>query len=125
MSEQKGCVTGSLIAAITTAGGDALGLANPEGATLYITGLILDITTEATGAATVDAGIAADATTSSDNLLDGANVGAAAIVANSEKHAGTNGMGMVKWGASEYLTITPSASLVGLVGTYHVQYIRA
>jgi hypothetical protein len=114
-----------LTAATTTTGGDALGLANPEGATLYITGLILDITTEATGAANVNAGIAAAATTTSDTLIDGVDVGSAAIVANSEKHAGTNGMGMVKWTSSQFLTVTPSATLAGLVGTYHVTYIRA
>ena len=125
MAEGKGCVSGSLTAATTTTGGDALSLANPEGATLYVTGLILDITTEATGAANVDAGIAANGTTSSDTLIDGVDVGSAAIVANSEKHAGTNGMGMVKWASSQYLTVTPSATLAGLVGTYHVQFIRA
>ncbi len=124
MAEGRGCVQGSLTAATTSTGGDALALANPESATVYVVGLILDITTKATGAATVDAGIAANATTSSDTLIDGADVGTAAIVANSIKHAGNNGMSMVKWTSTQYLTVTPSATLAGLVGTYRVTYVR-
>lgn len=125
MAEQKGCITGSITAATTTTGGDAISLANPEGATLFVTEVVLDVTTEATGAATMDVGMAANGTTSSDTLLDGVDVGSAAIVANNQKHAGTNGMGIVKWTSTQYLTATPSATLAGLVGTYHVSYIRA
>jgi len=124
MTEQKGALSGALTAATTTAGGDALGLANPEGADVIITRLILDITTEATGVATVDAGIAAAATTSADDLIDEGDVGSAAIVLNSGKHAGTHGLHCLKWGSAQYLTVTPSATLAGLVGNYYVEYVR-
>lgn len=125
MAEQKGCITGDLTATTGTSGGGMLSLANPEGATLFITEVVFDITTEATGAATADVGVAANGTTSSDTLMDGVDVGAAAIVANNHKHAGTNGMSIVKWTSSQYVTATASATLAGLVGTYHISYIRS
>lgn len=124
MPELGSVKSGALVAAATTAGGDVLNLLNPEGVDLFITALILDITTPATGAATADAGVAATGT-SDDTLMDGVDVGTAAIVANAIKHAGTNGMSQVKWPADEYLTITPSATVVGLVGRYYVEYRRA
>ena len=89
-----------------------------------MTKLILDITTEATGAATVDAGIAANGTTSADNLIDGADVGSAADVIDNIDNQGTNGKASQKWGSSQYLTITPSATLAGLVGYAYIEYIR-
>ena len=42
MSEQKGAYRAALVAATTTAGGDVLSLANPEGADLIVTRLIVD-----------------------------------------------------------------------------------
>jgi len=125
MAEGKGCLTGSLTAATTTAGGDALGLANPEGVEIFVTRLVLDITTPATGVANVDAGIAADATTSADNLIDEVDVGSAAAIFDNIDDQGTNGQSILSWGADEYLTVTPSATLAGLVGKYYVEYIRA
>ena len=120
----KGAKFGALTAGTTTTGGDVLALANPEGVDLIVTLLILDVTTPATGTPSVDAGIAADATTSADNLIDGCAVGLAAGSYNSIVNAGEHGEGCVKWGADEYLTVTPSASAAGLVGNYYVQYIR-
>ncbi len=124
MTEQVGAYKKALTPATTTAGGDALSLANPEGVDIIVTRLILDITTEATAAATVDAGIAANGTTSADTLLDGLNVGAAAILADNHSSPGTNGLALIKWGASQYLTITPSATLAGLVGNAYIEYVR-
>ncbi len=124
MSEQKGALKKTLTAVTSTTAGGVLSVANPEGADLIVTGLYLDITTEATGAATVDAGIAADGTTSSDNLIDGGNVGAAVVILSNVGDGGTNGKAAVKWGSDEYLTITASATLAGLVGNAYIQYMR-
>jgi len=124
MSEQKGAYKKALTAATTTAGGDALSVANPEGVDVIVTRLIVDVTTPATGAANVDAGIAANGLTSADNLVDGLDVGAAAILADNHENPGTNGKALFKWGSSQYLTVTPSASLAGLVGNVYVEYIR-
>ncbi len=124
MAQGKGCLTGSLTAATTTDGGDALGLANPEGADLIITRFVLNITTAATGAANVDAGVAADATTSADDLLDGQDVGSAAVVLDNIDDQGTNGQSVLHWDSDEYVTVTPSATLAGLVGKYYIEYIH-
>jgi hypothetical protein len=121
MAQGKGCLYGSLTAATTTTGGDALNLANPEGAALIITRFILNITTAATGAANVDAGVAASLT-SADDLLDGQDVGTAAAVFDNIDDQGTNGQSVLLWPAASYVTVTPSATLAGLVGTYHIEY---
>lgn len=125
MAEGKGCLYGALTAAATFAGGDMLNLANPEGADLLITRFIMNVTTEATGAATVDAGIAATGV-SNDELVDGANIGAAPIlIDNIAQHvAAAVAAAAVEWGEDEFLTVTPSASAAGLVGDYYVEYIR-
>ena len=114
-----------MTAATTTAGGDALNLLNPEGAALIITRFIINVTTAATGAATIDAGVAATGT-SNDELLDGVDVGSAAILDDNINGvvAGEVASAVVEWGADEYLTVTPSATLAGLVGTYYVEYIH-
>lgn len=124
MSEQKGAYRVALTAGTTTTGGDVLSLANPEGADLIITRFILNITTEATGSATADAGVAADGTTSSDTLLDGVNIGAAAAIFDNIDDQGTNGQSVLLWGSSQYITVTPSASAAGLVGYAYVEYLR-
>ena len=46
-------------------------MANPEGQTFIVTHATLRITTQSTGASTLDIGIAADATTSNDGIIDG------------------------------------------------------
>ena len=112
------------ITATTFAGGEILGLANPEGEDLIITRFIFDVTTEATGGADADAGIAADATTSADDLLDGVDVGSAAALFDNIKDQAGNGEEAVAWDSDEYLTITPSASAAGLVGNVYIEYIR-
>jgi len=124
MTEQVGAYKVALTAVEGTTAGGALSLANPEGVDLIVTRLILDITTEATGAATVDAGIAANGTTSADNLIDGGDVGSAAAVLDNIENGGTNGKAAIKWEDSQYLTITASATLAGLVGNAYIEYKR-
>lgn len=122
MAEQKGAYMYALTAVTGTTAGGALRLENPLGVDLIVTDLILDITTASTGAATVDAGIAANGTTSADNLIDGKSVATAGVF-NNVNDAGTNGRKTVKWGASQYLTITASATLAGLVGNAYIKWV--
>jgi len=112
---------GALIAGTTTTGGDVVNWANPTGEVIMIENLILDVTTPATGVATADAGIAATGT-SDDTLIDGVDIGTAAIVATGIGNAGTNGGTFRKCAAAEYVTVTPSATAAGLVGTFTVLY---
>lgn len=123
MAQQYGALKEALTAVTTTTAGGALSLANPLGIDLIVTDLILDITTEATGSATVDAGIAANGTTSADNLIDAGDVGAAVVVLNNVDNKGSNGKKCVKWGSTQYLTITASATLAGLVGNAYIKWV--
>jgi hypothetical protein len=121
MAIGKGALYGNLTAATTTSGGDMLNLANPEGEDLLITRFILNITTEATGAANADAGVAATGT-SDDTLLDGVDIGTAAAIFD---NIGDSGEAVLEWGSDEYVTVTPSATAAGLVGKYYIEYIHA
>lgn len=121
---QYGAYRAALTAVTSTAAGGVLSLANPEGVKLLITRLILHITTASSGAATVDAGIAANGSTSNDTLIDGKSVATAGVFDNIAD-IGTNGKTVKEWGASQYLTITASASLAGLVGYAYIEYLRA
>ena len=114
----------SLTAAALFAGGEILGLANPFGEDVYIKDLVLDCETTATGACTCDAGIAASATTSSGNLIDGADIGSGAAALVVASPSGTNGKAAQRWGTTEYLTVTGSADSSGLVGEAKFRIVR-
>jgi len=121
---EGGMMRVALTAAEDTTAGGVLSMANPEGIDLLITRLVLNVTTASTGAAAVDAGIAANGTTSSDILIDGKSVATAGVFDNIEDQ-GTNGRAAVKWGASQFLTITASADATGLVGEALISYVPA
>ena len=110
------------LTAVTSAT-QALALANPEGRDIYVTRFLIATSAPSAGAATVDAGIAADAVTSSDTLIDGASVASSAKVIDSGKDGGTNGKIGQKWGASQFLTVTASATLAGLVGEVIIEWV--
>ena len=111
------------LAATTGAGGSAA-VANPEGRTVYVTACILNITTKTTGACTLDAGIAANATTSADDLIDGLDANAAAGVFSNLLNPGSNGKAGQPWAAGEYLTVSEkTGAIAGLVGEVIVKYI--
>jgi len=117
MSEGKGAYRVALADSDAAAG--IVSLANPEGADVIIPvgGLVLDVATVATGACTVDVGIDADGTGSSDTLLDGVDANAAvAIFSNAAAR---------KWGANQFLTASKATgAAAGLVGHLYVSYIR-
>ena len=122
MSAQKGAYGPIALTALDTAGG-VLSLANPEGCDLIVTKVILNTTHVATSACTVDAGIAANGTTSADNLIDGQDVNAAVGAFGSP--SGTDGLPAKKWGTSEYLTVSmKTGAAAGLTGNAYVEYIR-
>lgn len=124
LSYEVGYARVALTAATATTGGAVLSVLNPEGIDLLVDRFILNITTQSTGAATVDAGIAADGVTSNDTLIDGKSVAAAGVFDNIEDQ-GTNGKSVVKWGATQYLTVTASATLAGMVGEALIHYVPA
>lgn len=110
-----------------TGAGGMLGWQNPEDVAIIVTRLVLDITTEATGAAIANFGPAANATTSSDTLLDGVDIGAAAGVFDNIENQGTNGKSTARLdeagGTTDYLTGSAESDPADLVGTAHIFYI--
>jgi hypothetical protein len=118
----RGAYRATLTAATNTNGGAVLSLPNPEGADIYVTRVILNVQTQSSGAASVDAGIAANGTTSADNLIDGQSVAAAGVFDNI-KNGGTNGKAGQKWAAGQFLTITASATVAGLIGEAVIEYV--
>lgn len=77
---------------------------NPFGKAAIIHQATIDVTTPSSGASTMDLGVAADAVTGADNLIDGAS-GASAAALNSVKNAGSNGTSVRKWGATQYVNL--------------------
>ena len=110
---------GDLTAVTSTAAGGILSLLNPFAARAVIIDFVIDVTTDSTGAATADFGVASSVA-SADTLLDGVDVGSAAIIADNIDNKGSNGVRGLAWPSGHYITGTASATLAGLVGTYMV-----
>jgi hypothetical protein len=111
------------LAALDTGGG-VLSWANPEAGSILIHRVILDVTTKATGACTVDVGTtAASATTSNDGLLDGLDVGTAAGTFDNITEKGTNGKSRQKLATGKWVTGSmASGAAAGLVGFCYIFY---
>ena len=107
------------VAAVT--GGAILALLNPEGADLLLVRTVVDLLAKATGAANINIGIGASPTTSYSNVLaaTAAGGGGAGVIDS------LPALGAVKWPAAQYLTVSGSASTVGLVGRLYLDYFRA
>jgi hypothetical protein len=93
------------------------------GAAAIIKGLFLDVTTKPTNACTLDCGVAANATTLGDNLINGVDVATAGLYSNLV-NAGTNGKAAVRCGATEYVTGSKaSGASDGIVGNAIIEYV--
>lgn len=105
--------------------GGAVGSWKPaEGGPVIITKAVVYTTTKSTGAANLSVGTAADATTSSANLLDTLDVGTAVVCADNITDKGTNGRSRQLMSSTQYVTATGSSSTAGLVGTLYVEYLK-
>jgi len=85
----------------------------------------IDVTTVATGACTLDIGVAAT-NILSDTLMDGIDVNAAVGMFSSlsDADAGTNGKAVRKWKSGEFLTASmKSGATAGLVGTFVIEVL--
>lgn len=95
-------------------------VANPAGRPVMITGVAFVVSTAASGACTLDVGVAADATTVSDTLLDGIDVNASTGVKST---LGTNGLRQRTWSATECVNVNcASGTITGLVGYLSITY---
>ena len=124
MSELKGCYRVALAALDT--GGGVVGVANPEEADIIVTKVVIQTTTIATAACTLDAGIVAAITTVGANLIDGLDVNSAIGVFDNIDDQGTDGKASQKWDSDEYFTISKkTGAAAGLVGYVYIEYYRA
>lgn len=98
--------------------------ANPFGYDVMILGAYLQITTQSTGASTLDIGIGANATTSNDGLIDGLSAAAAGLFTNFED-AGTNGEVSMLWDSTKFLNVAEaSGDVTALVATLRVLCVK-
>lgn len=108
----------------TDTGGGVLTWQNPTGASIIVTRVLLDVTTKATGACTIDVGTTAvSATTSSDNLMDGLDVGTATGLFSNTSDAGSNGKAQQKLASGKWVTGSmASGAAAGIVGNATILY---
>lgn len=122
------CQGGPFVAEIDIAANASTGVQeawqNPTGQTIIVTSVYLHTTTKSTGAATLDIGTTAtNATTSSDNLLDGVDVGTAVGIFEPSEDGGTNGRKRQTLAAGKWITVDHKADTTGLVGKLYVEYL--
>lgn len=111
---------------VGTSGGGVFSWQNPESVSVLILRILLDITTQSSGASTIDVGTTAvNATTSSDNLIDGVSGATAALIDNTlAATLGTNGKPSQKLAAGKWVTASQSTGAVaGLAGNAYIEYI--
>lgn len=122
MPQQYGLFEVDLIGVAAITGGGVLSLLNPEGADVIIKRTIVDLITKATGAANISIGFGPSATGTYTNLLAATAMGGGGAGSVIE---GIGGAGALKWPAGQYLTVTGSATTVGLVGRLYLDYFIA
>lgn len=124
MAFASGYIEIPLTGAALFAGGEVAAQLNPEGVPLIITDAKLYVDTPSTGAANLNVGIAANATTSDTDMINALAVNG--VITGKAYHGMTalaaKGEAQV-WGATEYITATGSASTAGFVGRLFVSYI--
>lgn len=107
------------LAAVDTAGGV---FAWTPAAACIVTRVIIDVTTQSTAACSLDIGVAANATTLSDTLIDGLSLAAAGIFDSIENN-GTNGATQRKVAAGQSVTgSVASGASAGLVGSVYIHF---
>lgn len=119
MAGQKGCF-GPIAMVPVNIAGILAGVANPEEVDVIITRVTVDVTTESTGAANLQVGIAANATTADDGLITATAIDGAPTIVDSVDVT----QNVRKWGSGQFLTFHGSADTTGLVANAYVEYIR-
>ena len=97
---------------------------NPESVSIVISRVIVDVTTIASAACKLDLGTTAtDATTASDNLIDGIDVNAGTGLLGIADGDGTNGKYQQKLASGKWVTVKEiSGNATGLVGAAYIYY---
>lgn len=113
---------GNIVAATDTTVGGMFKIQNDFGQDLIVTDVLLDLTTGATGVASMDMGTHATGLASSNNLFDALAMQALTGVKDNRKNGGAAG-GMAVWKKDEYIVATATATMAGLVGEYKIKAV--
>ena len=109
---------GSLTA--SDAAGGVFSVENDMGTSLVILRVVLQVTTGASGACTIDVGTASDGTTSANTLITGVNVADAGIFDNIADK-GASGSSRLKFGPGAFINASmASGNTAGIVGQYAI-----
>ena len=99
--------------------------ANPETGAVIVNKIILDVTTKASAACTLDVGFAATSI-KDDRLIDGVDVGTAAGTFSTIDQAGANGKERCKVASGGFVTASmDTGATAGLVGSAYIYYTPA
>lgn len=111
------------LAAVDTAGG-VFAWQNPEAGAIIVETVVIDVTTKATAASTLDIGTTAvSATTSSNNLLTALDVGTAAGTFNNIDDKGASGKSRQRLATGAWVTASKaSGATAGIVGSAYISY---
>jgi len=114
-----------LVGTSSTSGGGVgkFNVAGQDNATIVITRVMVYIKTVASGAANLNVGVAADGSTSANNLLTSLDCHSAAGCFDNLGSAGASGKSCQIMTTSQYVTVTGSADTTGLVGEVWYGYI--
>lgn len=104
-----------------TGAGGALAWSNPTGQRIIVSKIDIDITTASGSTTTIDVGVAANATTSNDTLIDGKSTAATGVI-NSVGDAGTNGVGAVAVTSSQFITGSITGTIGSFAGVAYITY---
>ena len=122
MSKYAGFWIKGALSATRTAGG-MLAVENTYGSDLIIDRVIVSVTTASSSASAASIGIAANATTSSNTLMDNFDSGGQGVYDNID-NKGSNGKTKAKWGTGQFVTGSEaSGNITGIVGTYAIHAI--
>ena len=122
MSKYAGFWLKGALSATRTAGG-MFAVENTYGSDLIVTRVIISVTSASSAASSASVGIAANATTASDTLLDDFDSGGQGVYDNMD-NKGTNGKAKAKWGTGQFVTGSESpGNITGIVGTYAIHAI--
>jgi len=109
---------GSLTA--SDAAGGVFSVENTFGSDMVILRVVLQVTTGASGACTLDVGTAADGTTSANTLITGVNVADAGIFDNIADK-GASGTSRLKFASGAFVNASmASGATAGIVGQYAI-----
>lgn len=106
------------------AAGGVLAWQNHHSEAVIVTRIVIDLTTKASGAGTLDVGMTAtSAATSADNLIDGLDVNTATGVFDNVENQGTNGTGAQKVASGKWVTASKATgNMAGIVGSAYLHY---